>query len=812
MVMELMEGQTLGQRIQGRPLPMEQLLDWSIQIADALDAAHSRGIVHRDLKPANIFITDRGSAKILDFGLATLAEPSTVESSEVPTQGNIHLTHPGMVVGTVPYMSPEQARGEKLDSRTDLFSLGAVLYEMLTGRQAFPGTSSAVVFNAILNRTPDSPLLVNPQAPAELERILNKLLEKDRELRYQTAGEVRADLKRLKRETESGRFAVVTAPTQRAFGWKAGLAMGAGVVALVVALVFLSPRKTEEPAQSWVIQPLTSFVGLEWLPSWSPDGSFAAYSHNIRGSMDVFVIPTAGGDPIRLTESPADDILPRWSPDGRYLAFVSDRGTGSDVYLIPPLGGAERKLVETHVPLLQRTFDALRMLGAMPWSPDGQSLLFSRLAPSGEIALWKVSLTSGEQTQLTHPPPGTDDFEASWSPNSAWIVFARRKGSRIGLWLLPAGGGEARSLLDDDHENGQPAWSADAQRIVFQSNRGGPKNLWEIEVASRRVGGLTTGRGADWAPSVNRAGQLAYSTFTHQTDVYWMAADGPSSIEKRLTFNTGDNFGARVSPDAKRIVYHSDRTGNLELWLLDLESGTERQLTNQPKSDLLADWSPDGREVVFLSNREGEFHLWTLEVENGVLRRLTRQSILVLGGSAPSLSAAPRWSPDGKAIGYLGPSEKGPALWVLNLQDKQVRPVLFGVLSFDWYRDSRHVVYTPAPAQRSEAPQIRVVSLPTGQEAKLLSGPSAELVVARDGRAILYCLAASHFGMQFYVLRLAPPVQEQGLPLPLGEPYQLTRGKDPSHVHTGGWSPDGKAIVYTRDLDQGDIFVIRNYR
>ena len=222
-------------------------------------------------------------------------------------------------------------------------------------------------------------------------------------------------------------------------------------------------------------------------------------------------------------------------------AFLSDRGSGADVFLIPPLGGAERKLAETHLPWLERMFDGVRMIGAGPWSPQGQELLFSRLAPSGQIALWKVNLTSGQQTQLTHPQQGTDDLEASWAFNGEWIVFGRRARGRSGLWLLPASGGEPQPLLDDEYQNGQPAWLPDSTRIVFQSNRGGRRNLWEIAVKSRRLRQLTTGPGADWAPAVAASGQLAYSTFGHQVDLYWMSIE--SGSEKQLTFNTGDNFG-----------------------------------------------------------------------------------------------------------------------------------------------------------------------------------------------------------------------------------------------------------------------------
>jgi Tol biopolymer transport system component len=794
--MEYVAGESLRGKVSRGQLAINKTVDIATQICDGLSAAHQAGIIHRDIKPENIIIDKAGRVRILDFGLAGMA-------------GVSKLTKEGSTLGTISYMSPEYFKRREVDHRADIWVVGVVLYEMLAGMQPFQGEHEHAVMYSVCNEAPEPVSNHRKDVPDYLEKIVNKTLEKKPDSRFQAVGEI---LSALKPFSVSGRAlddrlqpgaAMMHRKSHRWWNIRAVIAFVSLIAVIGLAFYYFFDRS--KPVNlAWQIKPLTASFIYEGAPNWSPDGSLVAYYAIVDNSSDIYMMSRGGGKQIQLTDNPADELNPRWSPDGSKIAYMSDRGSGATVFWVPASGGVERKLAETGLPYLERFFDALYLIGDLPWSPDSKQFLFPRMQTTGETAIWRVNLETDEETQLTYPPAGSNDLAASWSFDGKSIVFQRNQAGLGSLWLMPAEGGEPNLLLGDQHSNAQPTWSADGRKIVFVSNRAGHENLWDIDISSGKLRQLTSAPERITYPSSSRNGPLAYSYFFHQTDLYLLNLD--NRTEERLTYHKSDNFNAHIAPGGEKVVYQSTRSGDHEIWLLNIASKDEINLTNNPAIDIKPDWSPDGQQVVFLSNRDGAFHLWVMNADGGNVRRLTGQPVPLLSNFW-SYSLNVRWAPDGKAIGFIGQGEEGRALWTVDSNGKNERARLPGVHSFDWWRDSRHVIYN-----RVSTHELRIADLESGEEAVLYRGPLTEIFVSLDGRSVAFCSAVGHFSQDIYRLGLELSTSSEGLPRPAGEPEKLTHGDGKWHVHNGVWSPDGRRIIYTRDKDEGDLYVIENYK
>jgi Tol biopolymer transport system component len=632
--------------------------------------------------------------------------------------------------------------------------------------------------------------------PRHAGRILRRCLAKDPDRRYQTALDLRNELEELKAEIDSGLHEASShgTPARRWWSTRRRVVLGAGAVLVIAALFPILQwvrRESPDPETYYTSIPLTSAIGSDSDPSWSPEGEFIAFAQQAReGSYDVMVRPAAAGEAVVRAGGPGDEVAPRWSPDGRYMAYISTSEPGTFVYLVPPHGGTPRKLIETGIGALDVDFVWMSM-GDRPWASDSRTLLISRMNNSGRLAIYRVDRDNGAAEQLSFPPVGSDDHSASYSFDGESIAFVRGSASGGALMTMPAAGGDPDSLQVDGLE---PAFRPDGRHLLFLSGRRGAANLWELDLETGALSQLTHDYLQQvWYFSVSATNLIAYGTFWH--DTFLFVVDVTTGERRQLTWHTNENYGACFSPDGGTIAYTSSRTGSPEVFLHRLDGRPETQVTDDPGEDAFHDWSPDGRQLIFSSNRQDDQpKLFIANNDGGGVRLLVDQPV---SDSAPS-----RWSPDGKRIAYLVTDDESTSLWTIGPDGNGAMQVIQDVESFDWYRDSRHGIYTRRNGSHSE---MIAIHLETGEEQSLYVGPFMEMDVAPDGSAVAFCFGPGHMSMGLALLKLEPPVDPEGLPRAAGEPEYVVRTEGTWHVHNGGWSPDSKSLVYTRDQDYGDI-------
>ncbi len=581
-VMAFLEGRPLSARIKEGPLKLPEALSVAIQTAEGLEAAHEKGITHRDIKPDNLMLMtgSRGLVKIMDFGLAHLA-------------GGSKFTREGTTLGTMAYMSPEQAAGAETDSRTDIWPLGVVLYEMVAGQPPFRGDYDQVVVYSLMNETPEPLTAVRTGVPKELERVVNKCLAKEPGERYQRVDELLVDLRGLQKEQQvdaatRARPAPAPAPQSHRTPWL--LAGVAAFIALAVAAgAFLGLFESEKPVTEQSLQtiPLTTYPGSERAPAFSPDGEQVVFSWNGENedNFDLYTLPIGGTTPQRLTTDPGEDFSPAWSPDGRFIAFLRRPPAGgllADVLIKPAIGGPERPVDRVH-----RSFFLPQ---AITWSPGGSHLIVvDRSGTQDSYALFSLSVEGGEKVALTSPPPDSwGDESPAFSPNGDTLAFARWTSYDIAdIHLLPLTGdlepgGEPERLAVGDQSAFDPNWTADGKEIVYLAGRRFGAELWRVEVSGgaepERVGAGLSPLSFALSPLGNR---LAYVQGQADVNIWrWQRSPSASNPNPRSRFLSSTKFEQRpqYSPDGGRVAFISNRSGDRGVWLADADGANARFL------------------------------------------------------------------------------------------------------------------------------------------------------------------------------------------------------------------------------------------
>ena len=653
LAMPYLEGSTVREKVKQRPLKLDEALDIAIQAGQGLRAAHAKGIVHRDIKSANLMVSPQGQVKVMDFGLAQAADQSQLTKTET-------------LLGTPVYMSPEQAQRLPTDRRTDIWSLGIVIYEMLTGRTPFEGEREQAVLYGIVQEEPEPITSQRARVPLELDWVVSKALAKDADERYQHIEEMLVDLRAVarqvaeesdtgrpsKRPTTKVRREAPARARRRRLAWALGIAASAVVLTMAGLGVRNFLPTAEAPLEPMEVVPFTTTEGDECCPSFSPDGNQIAFAWGgPRGeNWDIYVKLIGPGPPLRLTIDPRREVLPAFSPDGREIAFGRVLETGEAALLVmPSLGGPERQLAEMPI-------DG----GGGDWSPDGKYIVLSdRESADSPLGLFAVSRETGEKRRLTNPPEqAVGDFNPAFSPDGRRLAFVRgSSGARTGYLLdldenlEPQG--EPRQLIAGKWNPGRLTWTSDGTEIIFDFRRSGVESrLMRIAVEGGQPPRplAATGENA-YAPTISPQGnRLAFVRNTAaQANIWRVETAGPGTqagAPAKLISSSRLDFDPRYSPDGEQIVFVSTRSGDFQIWVSDADGANARQLTDRFDYAGYPDWSHDGKKIAFgaQTERGKDFDIYVTSARGGLPRRLTTD---------PSLDSWPHWSRDGRWIYFV---------------------------------------------------------------------------------------------------------------------------------------------------------------
>jgi Tol biopolymer transport system component len=782
LVLELVRGDSLDSLLAGQAPPIRQTLRIAIDIASALAAAHEAGIVHRDLKPSNVRITPDGQVKLLDFGIAKHLVPATDDLSQAATMAN-DLTGPGLAVGTPAYMSPEQIRSGEVDKRSDIWSLGCLLYEMLSGQRAFPGRNYVELADSIRSGEPNWSALPR-NTPERLRRLVVRCLKKDPRERLQDIADARNELQEIEREADRPPLA--------------SRSSGPGLLATIVDAVRSKRRPSQAEQRSPAVLKLTQFTfaaGLEEFPAWSPDGQSIAYCRDLAGFRKLFVQRIGSGEARQISTGDHDHMQPAWSADGRRICFVRAREPRQHLEPGDVFGYYEGNAGDIWSIDLQSLRGSRLVEGAFnpSLSLDGKSMAVDA-SWAGPRRIWMLDERGHNPQQVT-----SDSSEAvahilpRWSPDGKKIVYQRIERTKFDLSAVSIDTRKSIAVTNDIYQDVNPVWAPNGRSIYFSSYRSGGMNIWRIPVDERGAATgapqqLTIGAGQDVQVSISPDGKrLAYTTLRQNADIWRLplsteaTAAGPP---KPLVTTTREDSRGSWSPDGRWIAFNSDRSGDMNIWIYSLQDGSTQQITRGAGGDFQPSWSPNGRQLVFFSSRGGNPNIWAVDLESGRLTRLTR---------GQSLDINPFFSPDGTEIAYQSDVSGRLELWVMRAdgsQQRQRTDVSVSGHFMRWQRDG--LIYFRSPTTNA---MMRVSPV----------GGDAETVIALNrgaGAHISFSPDMSHFidvvGHKMLWL--------YGLD---GSAQTLFEFEDSDvRIDYPVWSPDGHWLLFDRFKPEGgDIWI-----